>query len=398
MQQLRFSAGAELIPPAPTFLALASDPDITSFAGGVPDPKLFPVDQLRKAAEKVLRAAETSAQALQYAPSQGFLPLRQWISIDLQDRQIHCPAENIIVTNGAQQALDLIAKLLIDNGDRIAVTSPTFFAALDTFSVYEPEILEIPFGRAGLDLNVAEEVLRGRPKFLYIVPDFQNPTGLSISFTEREELAALCKKYGVLILEDAAYDRLTFDGPTGSPFASSMDALSAERVIYINTFSKTISPGLRVGWIAASNRIVSKLKALKLSADVHTSVLNQMLVYEVVQTDFAHHIQKACNAYAERCRALLAALADEMPDNCWWSNPSGGLFLWLELPRFIDTRELLSQALNETKVAFVPGNLSCPGRGGENACRLSFASIVPEKIQPAISRFADLVREQKPTN
>jgi len=353
---------------------------------------------LRQAAEKVLGAADTAAQALQYAPSQGFLPLRQWISGDLHDRQIHCPAENILVTNGAQQALDLVAKLLIDSGDRIAVTSPTFFAALDTFSVYEPEILEVPFGRAGLDMNVAEDVLRRRPKFLYIVPDFQNPTGLSISPKERGELDDLCKKYGVLILEDAAYDRLTFDGSAGIPFASRTNALNTEHVIYINTFSKTISPGLRVGWIAASERIISKLKALKLSADVHTSVLNQMLVYEIVQTDFTHHIQEACNAYAERCRALVTALAKEMPDDCWWSKPSGGLFLWLELPQFIDTRLLLSQALTATKIAFVPGNLSCPGVGGENACRLSFASIAPEQIRPAISRFADLVREQKPTS
>ncbi|HBS27568.1 MAG TPA: hypothetical protein DD827_10705 [Gammaproteobacteria bacterium] len=392
MELIRFSSGAEQIPSAPTFLALASNPDIASFAGGVPDPQLFPVEQLRKASESIFSTLDTSTQALQYAPSQGFLPLRQWISDDLLDRRILCPSENILITNGAQQALDLISKLLIDANDKIAVTSPTFFAALDTFSVYGPEVLEVPFMRGTLDMSIAEDVLRQRPKFFYIVPDFQNPTGLSITTKQRLELAELCEKYDVPILEDAAYDRLSFDGAIGKPFAAKNGTLDSENVIYINTFSKTISPGLRVGWIAGSSRIVSKLKALKLSSDVHTSVLNQMLVYGIVQNDFQNNIHKAREIYSKRCTILLEALEDQMLKGSWWSRPTGGLFLWLELPRSVDTTKLLPEALEVSKFAFVPGNLSCPGAGCENACRLSFASIPHDKIHPAISRFAHLVK------
>lgn len=394
MRSIPFSAGANSMPPAPTFLALANNPEIISFAGGVPDPSLFPIADLQQASENVFKEKEQFNSAFQYAPSQGLEKLRELISADMKAKGISCSSENILITSGAQQALDLIAKLLVSVDDRVAITKPTFFAAIDTFSVYQPQINEIGFHRGVIDLNQAEDILSKRPKFLYLIPDFQNPMGLSINHEQRQRLLELCDKYGVLILEDAAYTELYFNKPSSEAFASSDSKLEDEIVIYVNTFSKTISPGIRVGWIAASHRIIDKLRALKLSTDVHTSIFNQMLVANIMEHSMDRSLITIRTSYKHKNQLLLNSLKEHMPENCWWSQPEGGLFTWLELPNEIDTRKLLAKSLEEIKVAFVPGSLSAVSSGCDSSLRLSFATVKDEQVAKAIPELSLLIKNQ----
>jgi len=297
--------------------------------------------------------------------------------------------DNIILTSGAQQALDLVGKLLVNPGDRVAVTAPTFFAALDTFNAYRPQYDCIPYGPAGLDFVVAETVIKSRPRFVYVIPDFQNPTGLSLTLAERERLLELCVAHGVPLVEDAAYEALRFSGePVTSIKAIAQSKGFGAQVIYINTFSKTIAPGLRVGWLSAETEVIRKLAALKLSADVHTSVLNQMAVLRVAQDGFAEHVSRVCATYSARRDAMLAALRRHMPETVTWTNPEGGLFIWLTLPDDVDTTPALTTAIEEFKVAYVPGQLSFANGLGRNTCRLSFATVDAAHIERGIRRLA----------
>lgn len=385
------SFGARRMNPAPPFLALAARSDIISFAGGIPDPAVFPTAAITQAYERILSDPAARAQALQYAPSSGWRPLREWIANYLAARGIARSADHLIVTSGAQQALDLVGKLLINPGDRIAVTAPTFFAALDTFNAYQPHYEAISFGVEGLSMAEAEAAIQRRPKFLYVIPDFQNPTGLCLSRSEREQLLRLCAEHGVPIVEDAAYEALRFKGTDLPPLA----ALAQERgldqqVIHISTFSKTIAPGLRVGWLSASEELISKLAALKLAADVHTSVLNQMAALHVAQDVLSSHVDLIRQAYSVRCKAMLAALERFMPEGVSWSEPDGGLFVWLELPPGVDTFNLLPKAIETAGVAYVPGRLSYSNGLGHNTCRLSFATASEAPIEEGVRRLASL--------
>ena len=389
--QSKFSYGANSIPPAPTFLALASDPKIISFAGGVPDPVTFPISQISQATERLLGTKEKAIQAFQYAPSHGYEPLRSWIAETMRLEDINVEKSQILITSGAQQALDILGRLFINPGDRIAVTTPTFFAALDTFSVYRPEFLEIPITRGHIDLDIANEVLSKKPKFLYLIPDHQNPCGLSISQEQRKSLLQMSKKYGVVVIEDAAYSNLAFNGIAEKPIAARDDSLTLGNVVYVNTFSKTIAPGLRVGWIAANDEIVEKLRAVKLATDVHTSAFNQMIVLEIATTKLSENIITSRELYSKKCDRMIDALSDCMPDECWWSEPAGGLFLWLELPGHIDTKQLFERAIKESSIAFVPGSLSAVGKDCDNAIRLSFATVDEARIDEGISRLSSLL-------
>jgi DNA-binding transcriptional MocR family regulator len=385
------SLGARRTNPAPPFLALAARTDIISFAGGVPDPAVFPVEAIGEGYGRILGDPASRAQALQYAPSAGWPPLREWIAGYMAARGVARSLGQVIVTSGAQQALDLVGKLLIDPGDLVAVTGPTFFAALDTFNPYGPRYASISFGVSGLSMEEAEAVIRRRPKFLYLNPDFQNPTGLCLSLRERELLLDLCAKHDVPILEDAAYEALRFGGEDLPPLAALAQSRGFERhVLYLNTFSKTIAPGLRVGWLAADDALIGKLTALKLSTDVHTSVLNQMVVQHVADGVLSRHMALIRRTYSARCRAMLAALDRFMPAGVRWSQPEGGLFVWLELPPEIDTSALLSRAIDTAGVAYVPGRLSFSDGQGHNTCRLTFATASEARIEEGVRRLAGL--------
>jgi DNA-binding transcriptional MocR family regulator len=389
-----FSHSANRMAPAPTFLALASQPDVISFAGGVPDPAVFPTRELQNAFREILAEPTTRAQALQYAPSVGLPALRELIAEQMAGRSVTAKAGDIIVTSGAQQALDLVGKLLINPGDRVAVTAPTFFAALDTFSAYRPAFDAIPFGAAGLNRERANEVVRSRPRFLYVIPDFQNPTGLSLSLDDREFLLALCAENNVPIVEDAAYDALRYSGEPIPAIAALAQRLGLDSlVIYVNTFSKTISPGLRVGWIAADPVAITKLAALKLSTDVHTSVLNQMAVLHVARAGFEQHVKSICDTYSTRCTAMLAALQAHMPSGVDWTRPEGGLFIWLDAGDGIDMTSAFQTAVQKYGVAYVPGQMSFAMGDGRQTCRLSFATAGVERIERGIRALGELVTQ-----
>jgi len=382
------SLGARRMSPAPPFLGLAARPELISFAGGVPDPAVFPAEALVAAYEAILRDPATRALALQYSPSVGWRPLREWIAEYMASRHVARSPEQIIVTSGAQQALDLVGKLLIDPGDRVAVTAPTFFAALDTFNAYRPQYEPIAFGVTGLAMDQAEAVIRRRPKFLYLIPEFQNPTGLSLSLGERHRLVELCAAHDVPIVEDAAYEALRFHGEDLPPLAAlARERGSDQHVLYINTFSKTIAPGLRVGWLSGDEQLIAKLSALKLSTDVHTSVLNQMAALRVASDMLRDHVAVIRRTYAVRCRAMLDALARFMPHGVRWTAPDGGLFVWLELPHGVNTGELLPRAI-ESGVAYVPGRLSFSTDVGHHTCRLSFATASEARIEEGVRRLA----------
>lgn len=392
--QPRFSSAAKDFPEAPIFLALAAKAGIISLAGGVPDPAAFPTAAVRQAADAILSHSDTAAKALQYAPSQGYEPLRHWLAADMADRGITVRADQILVTQGAQQALDLIGKLYIDPGDEIAVTSPTFFAALDTFRAYRPRFLPIGYGRNGIDMSAARDALERRPKFLYLIPDYQNPTGLSLSQQERAELMNMASRFAVPIIEDAAYDRLRYGGNPTKPFAAMNGTLDDGLVIYVNTFSKVIAPGLRVGWLAGNRTILAKLAALKLATDVHTSIFNQQIVLQIATSGLDAAIERTCTLYSKRRDAMLSALKRHMPEGAAWTEPDGGMFIWLEIPGEVDTSALFPVAASEARMAFVPGRLSCTDGAGTNACRLSFASVDEARIGEAISRLGNLLSQR----
>lgn len=389
-----FSHSANQMAPAPTFLALASRPDVISFAGGVPDPAVFPTRELQNAYRDILAEPATRAQALQYAPSVGLRDLRELIAEQMQARSIAVPADDIIVTSGAQQALDLVGKLLINPGDRVAVTAPTFFAALDTFNAYRPSFEGIPFGIAGLDRERTEAVICSKPRFVYVIPDFQNPTGLSLSLEDREFLLALCVENNVPILEDAAYDALRYSGePIPAIAALAQQRGLGSLVIYINTFSKTISPGLRVGWLCADPTAIGKLAALKLSSDVHTSVLNQMAVLHVTRSGFDQHVRTICETYSARCAAMLLSLQAHMPSGVTWTRPEGGLFVWLDAGPGVDMSAAFKSSIEDYAVAYVPGQMSFASGDARQTCRLSFATAGTERIEKGIRALSALITQ-----
>ncbi len=386
------SLSARNLAEAPTFLSLASKPGITSFAGGIPDASAFPYDAISAAISAIMDSPSLRAQAFQYAPSMGYEPLRQSLVRNLAKDGVKSDVAGILIANGAQQALDLIGRLLIDPYDAIAITAPTFFAAIDTFSVYRPRMESIAFGENGIDLQQAEAVIAGKPKFLYLIPEFQNPTGLCISLQDRISLLGLCIKHNVMIIEDSAYRDLRFRGE-GIPSISRLaqDAGYDGHVLQVSTFSKTISPGLRLGWIAGAPALVSKLAALKLSCDVHTSVFSQCIAAQLIDTDFDKHVVGLKTLYGSKCGAMLAALESCLPEGCSWTRPDGGLFIWLTLPYRIDARHLLEKSLAGSGVAFVPGELFFANRSPKSSCRLSFATVSEPQIASGIQGLgADL--------
>lgn len=388
------SAAARSLAEAPTFLALASRADVTSFAGGVPDVSTFPYDAILTAIETIWKEPDVRARSFQYAPSGGYEPLRRYIAEKLNAEGIASNLERILITSGAQQALDLIARLLINPGDSIAITAPTFFAAIDTFSVYRPRMSEIPFSENGVDLDVAKAVLANRPKFLYLIPEFQNPTGLCISERDRREILRLCVEFDVPIIEDSAYRDLRFFGVDIPSIAQlACEAGFGNHVIQVNTFSKTIAPGFRVGWVSAAPLLVAKLAALKLACDVHTSAFNQMVVTHIAETILSSHVTTIRKLYREKRDAMLDALERFMPEGCAWTRPDGGLFVWVTLPRQIEAALLFETSMKSAKVAFVPGNLFYPDRAVGHECRLSFATARPDIIFEGIERLGRLLHQ-----
>lgn len=378
-------------------LKLTTLPDIISFAGGMPAPEIFPVEEFKEACARVLEMHGT--EALQYGATDGYLPLRELICQHTSQYGLKVTADNILITSGSQQALDLLGKIFINPGDRILTESPTYLGALQAWASYNAQYVTVPSDEDGIQLDKLEAALRAGVKFMYILPNFQNPTGVTIPLERREALVKLADKYGVPIIEDDPYGRLRFEGEHVPTLASLDDKLHTNNgsyhgnVIYLSTFSKILAPGLRLAWVVASPEIIQKLILAKQGADLNTSTFNQIVAYEVSRKGFiSEHIKKINAVYKERRDIMLEELEKNMPEGVKWTKPKGGLFLWVSLPESCDTEEIFIKAV-EKKVAFVPGKSFFPNGGGENTMRLNFSNAQPDKIRIGIQRLAETVKE-----
>jgi 2-aminoadipate transaminase len=381
-------------------LKLTQRPEVISFAGGLPAPEIFPVERFREACQQVLTT--NPSIALQYGPTEGYRPLRELIVALMARYGIIATVDNILITSGSQQALDLIAKLLINRGDRILVESPTYLGALQAFDLMGAEYVTVPTDDDGLQTSEMERALRSGPKFMYILPNFQNPGGTTLARPRRDELVLLSDKYGIPIIEDDPYGQLRYEGEHIPPLVV-LDRTNLLRdngyllgnVIYLSTFSKVLAPGLRLGWIVAPPDVITHLVQLKQSTDLHTSSFTQMVAYEVARDGFMEeHVKLIRKVYKERRDAMLEALHDYFPPEVSWTHPHGGLFLWVTLPPGIDTMKLLDTALRQD-VAFVPGEPFFPsGQETGSHMRLNFSNARPEQIREGIRRLSIAVAHE----
>ena len=385
-------------------LKLTQRPEVISFAGGLPAPELFPIGEFQQACQRVLD--ENGGAALQYSTTEGYLPLREMIARHSVRYGLAAKPENVLITSGSQQALDLIAKLLINRGDRALVEAPTYLGALQAFNVYGAEYVSVPTDDDGLRTDLLDEALRSGPKFMYILPNFQNPSGVTLALERRKTLVALADKYGVPIVEDDPYGQLRYEGEHLPPLlVLDRETRGIRRdngyhlgnVIYLSTFSKTLAPGLRLGWIVAPPDVIARLVQLKQGADLHTSTFTQMVAYEVARGGFLdQHIRRLRDVYRERRGVMLEALEECFPpaSGVTWTRPQGGLFLWLRLPEGMDSHRLLEAALRRD-VAFVPGSsFFANDAEGRRYMRLNFSNAQPDLIREGIRRLAAATLEQ----
>lgn len=371
------------------FLKLLGDPEIISFAGGIPEPDLFPVEQIEAAVASIFADPVQRNTALQYASSEGYLPLRSWIASYMAARGAPCSVDNIIVTTGSQQALDLIAKVLLDPGDTLLTMAPTYLGALQAFNVYQPLY-------AAIEVDKAEHrAAWDRAKLAYLVPDFANPGGDTLTKQERLRLLEDASATGTPIIEDAAYEALRFEGePEPAMLALDIAArgsIDRSGVIYAGTFSKTIAPGFRVGWICAARPVIQKILLARQAADLHGSTLDQMIVHQVVASGFDEQVQRLIPVYRHRRNVMAQALADTMPAGTTWDVPEGGMFIWLTLPNGSDSRRLIRESLETEKVIFVPGSSFFADGSGEQHIRLNFTRSSEATIVDGIARLARVI-------
>ncbi|KAA3648721.1 MAG: PLP-dependent aminotransferase family protein [Chloroflexi bacterium] len=379
-------------------LKLTAKPDIISFAGGLPSPDVFPVEEFQKACDLVL--SETGKQALQYATTEGYLPLREMVARHTSRYGIKVSPDNIVITSGSQQALDLIGKIFINPGDRILVEEPTYLGALQAWNGYGAQYVTVPTDDDGMRLDELEKALRIGPKFIYVLPNFQNPTGRTMSLERRHKLVELADHYGVPIVEDDPYGQLRYDGEHLPPVVV-LDAKFHENgeehytgnVLYTSTFSKTLAPGLRLAWLIAPPAVLERFVHAKQGSDLHTSSFNQMVAYEVARGGFLDkHIKTIRETYKTRRDLMLKGADEHLPAGVEWTRPEGGLFLWVTLPEHCDCKEVLEDAV-EQKVAFVPGNPFYPLGGGENTFRLNFSNASHEQLETGMQRLGQVLQK-----
>lgn len=378
-------------------LKITAQPDVISLAGGLPAPELFPIDEYRRAFEWVMET--DGAAALQYGPSEGYRPLRDFLAERLTGEfKMPCTAEEILITNGSQQALDLIGRVFLDPGDHVVMENPSYLGAIQAFNQYEAAYTVVPMDEDGMRVDALEGVLaedraRARPrvKLIYAVPTFQNPTGLTLGLERRKALVEIATRYGVPIIEDNPYGELRYEGEE-LPSLRSLD--DSDTVIYLGTFSKILAPGFRLGWVVAGPQAMELLLHAKQPADLHTGTAAQMATYYVVREGFLEtHVQRLCQFYKERRDVMLRSVDAYFPQGARYLRPMGGLFVWVELPTGIDTRDLLVDAVKE-KVAFVPGGSFHPDGSGANTLRMNFSNVPPEKIEEGVRRLGLAIQKR----
>jgi 2-aminoadipate transaminase len=369
-------------------LKITERPEVISFAGGLPAPSTFPVDEMRVALEKVL--VSNGREALQYSTTEGYAPLREWIAARVGTPDAPVVADDVLIVSGSQQGLDLLAKAMLDPGDRVLVETPTYLGALQSFSMFAPEFVSVDSDEDGLLPDALTESMRGA-KFLYCLPNFQNPTGRLLPDDRRRALAQRARDLDLLILEDDPYGALSYDGET----PPSIRSLAPERTVYMGSFSKVLAPGLRLGYVIAPAALRAKLVQAKQATDLHTATLSQFAVFEVIKDGFLDtHIPTIRKLYRDQCEAMLAALKHHMPDGVRWNRPRGGMFLWAELPKGMDATAVLAKAV-EQNVAFVPGAPFYAANPAIEALRLAFVTVPPPRIEEGVERLAAVIRAMR---
>lgn len=389
VQRMRSSAIREL-------LKLTQQPDIISFAGGLPAPELFPLREVEEACRYVIRSE--GDRALQYGPTEGYLPLREWLATSMHKYGVPAVPDNVLVTNGSQQALDLIGKVFIDPGDFVITSRPTYLGAIQAWNAYGARYQTVDLDDDGMVVDQIEEAYEqavresGRPpKFIYVLPNFHNPAGTTLPLERRQRLAEIATRLDLPIVEDDPYGALRYEGEDIPPVCT----YAPERTIYLGTFSKTLTPGLRLGWIVCPEVLMKRFVLAKQGADLHTGTFAQFVANDICQRGFLKpHVQRLRRVYKERRDTMLEALAEFWPEGCSWTHPQGGLFLWARVPESIDTTEFLERAVGE-KVAYVPGvNFYPNGDGGFNAMRLNFSYSPPDKIVEGIRRLGIALKKE----
>lgn len=380
MDSLRPSAVREI-------LKVAERPDVLSFAGGLPAPELFPIAAIAEAHTAVL--ARDGRAALQYGTTEGFGPLREWVAARLRQRGMRVGADQVLITNGSQQGIDLVARVLLNAGDEVAVEDPSYLAALQSFTGCEARFLTVPSDDDGMDVTALEQALvTHRPRLIYVVSEFHNPKGTTLVAERRLELMRLAQRHGIPILEDNPYGELRFRG-SAPPALAALD--DSGLVVHLGTFSKTLAPGLRLGWLVGSPELVRAATIVKQSTDLHTASLAQRAVAELLSRfDYDAHLAQLRAVYGERCQAMLGALQRHLPASTRFTRPDGGLFVWAELPAGLSSERLLRDALVD-KVAFVPGGAFFAGTPRDEMLRLNFSNRPPTLIEEGIARLGRVV-------
>jgi DNA-binding transcriptional MocR family regulator len=370
--------------------AVASRPEVISLAGGMPYVEALPSDEVLDVVRTVL--THRKAEALQYCAGAGLAGLKERVASLMAEEGLVADPQHIVVTEGAQQALDLLGKIFIDPGDEIAVEAPSYVGALSAFSAYQPSFLTVPLDEDGLIVEELEEALvRGaRPKFLYTIPNFQNPAGVTLSGERRRHLVTLCREAGILIIEDNPYGLLRFEGEPLPTLAS----LDPENVIYLGTLSKVFAPAIRVGWALAEPGVIQRLVLAKEAADLCSSALTQVVAEEWLARDWKAPLARLVETYQARRDAMLGTLERSFPEGTSWTHPLGGFYVWVTLPSYLDSSALLAAAV-ERRVAYVPGTGFYPDGSGRDRLRLAFSYPSEEAIEEGVRRLGELVAEEQ---
>ncbi|MDR0851469.1 MAG: PLP-dependent aminotransferase family protein [Clostridiales Family XIII bacterium] len=372
-------------------LKLSADPSIISFAGGNPDADTFPVGALSIAGTAVLH--DDGKSALQYSVTEGNEGLRRALIQRMAKLGVPAGLENVCIISGSQQGLDLTGKIFVDKGDAVIIEAPSYMGAINAFRYYEPEFIEVDMDEDGMRMDILEQKLKENPnaKFIYTIPDFQNPTGRTMSLLRRKRLVALAEEYNVAVVEDSPYYDLRFRGESVPPLKH-FDKTGS--VIYLGSFSKILCPAYRVGWVVATPEIVRNYVVLKQAADLHTNEPGQRQIAEYLRTqDIEAHIAELNASYLEKLDLMIRIIKDEFPAGITYTIPDGGLFVWLELPTGNDAQELFQVAMDEAKVAFVPGDTFYPYGGHPDTLRLSYATMSAENIENGMTRLAAVFRK-----
>jgi len=373
-------------------LKIALDPNIISFAGGLPNRELFPVQELTAATNEVFTIY--GSDIFQYSNSEGFFKLREYIASNYRRKGLAVAPENILITNGAQQGLDLLGKVLVNEGDGVIVEEPGYLGAIQAFSLYKPKFAPVPVGEQGMDVTqLKARVTEGRNKLIYSVPNFQNPSGITYATENREQIADIIEDKGIFMIEDDPYGDLRFSGTPKPSFKQYLP----DKTILLGSFSKIVVPGFRIGWIAAPDEIFEKLLIAKQAADLHTCHFTQYIIYQyLMKNDMDAHIQKVIQTYGEQCKSMLEGIDTYFPASVQSTRPEGGMFLWVTLPSNLSAMDLFNLAVKE-KVVFVPGDPFYVNKKGVNTLRLNFSCVDRDTIQIGIKRLGEAIRQLQKT-